>query len=46
MEREELLGQVNSALEAEGRTLTLSEETINGELDDALESVTDDAQVD
>ena len=46
MEREELLGQVNSALETEGRTLTLSEETINGELDDALEDVTDDAQVD
>jgi hypothetical protein len=46
MEREELLGQVNSALEEEGVTLTLSEETINGELDDALEDVTDDAQVD
>lgn len=46
MEREELLGQVNDALESEGRTLTLSEETINGELDDALEGVTDDAQVD
>lgn len=46
MEREELLGQVNSALEDEGRTLTLSEETINGELDDALEGVTDDTQVD
>ena len=46
MEREELLGQVIDALESEGRTLTLSEETINGELDDALEGVTDDAQVD
>ena len=46
MEREALLEQVNDALESEGRTLTLSEETINGELDDALEGVTDDAQVD
>ena len=46
MEREALLEQVNDALENEGRTLTLSEETINGELDDALEGVTDDAQVD
>ncbi len=46
MEREELLGQVNDALEAEGSTLTLSEETINGELDDALEDVENDDQVD
>lgn len=46
MEREELLGQVNEALEAEGVTLTLSEETINGELDDALEDVENDDQVD
>lgn len=46
MEREELLGQVNEVLENEGSTLTLSEETINGELDDALEDVENDDQVD
>ena len=46
MEREELLGQVNDVLENEGSTLTLSEETINGELDDALEDVENDDQVD
>lgn len=46
MEREELLGQVNEVLENEGSTLTLSEETINGELDDALEDIENDDQVD
>ena len=44
MEREELLQQVNESIEAEGKQLsaTLSEESINGELDDALEDITDD----
>ncbi|MBR1449554.1 MAG: hypothetical protein IJ588_12520 [Prevotella sp.] len=46
MEREELLQQVNESLENDGKKLssTLSEETINGELDDALEDMGDDAE--
>ena len=46
MEREELLQQVNESLEVDGKKLssTLSEETINGELDDALEDIGDDAE--
>lgn len=46
MNTEELEVQVNEALEAEGVTLTLSSETINGELEDALEDVENDDQVD
>ena len=46
MEREELLQQVNESLEADGKQLssTLSEETINGELDEALEDIGDDEE--
>ena len=46
MEREELLQQVNESLEADGKHLssTLSEETINGELDDCLEDIGDDEE--
>jgi len=46
MEREELLQQVNESIEADGKQLsaTLSEESINGELDDALEDITDDEE--
>ena len=46
MEREELLQQVNESIEADGKKLssTLSEETINGELDEALESIGDDEE--
>lgn len=44
MEREELRTKVNDSLG--GTQLTLSERTINEELDDVLETVTDDAQVD
>ena len=46
MEREELLQQVNESIEADGRQLSpsLSEESINGELDDALEDITDDEE--
>lgn len=48
MEREELRNKVNENLESSQTTLSssLSEETINSELDDALEDVTDDGQVD
>ena len=46
MEREELLQQVNESLENDGKQLssTLSEETINGELDEALEDIGDDEE--
>jgi hypothetical protein len=46
MEREELLQQVNESLENDGKKLssTLSEETINGELDEALEDISDDEE--
>ena len=46
MEREELLQQVNESIEADGKNLSpsLSEESINGELDDALEDITDDEE--
>ncbi len=46
MEREELLQQVNESIEADGKQLSpsLSEESINGELDDALEDITDDEE--
>lgn len=46
MEREELLQQVNESLESDGKKLssTLSEETINGELDEALEDIGDDEE--
>lgn len=46
MEREELLTQVNASIEADGKQLSpsLSEESINGELDDALEDITDDEE--
>jgi hypothetical protein len=46
MEREELLQQVNESLESDGKKLssTLSEETINGELDEALEDISDDEE--
>lgn len=46
MEREELLLQVNESIEADGKQLSpsLSEESINGELDDALEDITDDEE--
>lgn len=46
MEREELLQQVNESLEGDGKQLssTLSEESINGELDDALEDISDDEE--
>lgn len=46
MEREELRSKVDESLESSQVTLTLSDETINGELDDALEGITEDAQVD
>lgn len=46
MEREELRNRIDESLESSQTTLTLSDETINGELDDELEGVTDDAQVD
>lgn len=46
MEREELRNMIDESLESSQTTLTLSDETINGELDDELEGVTDDAQVD
>ena len=46
MEREELLQQVNESIENDGKKLssTLSEETINGELDDALEEIGEDEE--
>lgn len=46
MEREELLQQVNESLEVDGKHLssTLSEETINGELDEALEDISEDEE--
>jgi len=46
MEREELLQQVNESIEADGKQLSpsLSEESINGELDDALEDITEDEE--
>ena len=46
MEREELLQQVNESLENDGKQLssTLSEETINGEIDEALEDISDDEE--
>ena len=46
MEREELLQQVNESLENDGKKLssTLSEETINGELDEALEDIGEDEE--
>jgi len=46
MEREELLQQVNESIEADGKQLSpsLSEESINGELDDALEDISDDEE--
>ena len=44
MEREELLQQVTESIEADGKQLSpsISEESINGEIDDALEELTDD----
>lgn len=46
MEREELLQQVTESIEADGKQLSpsISEESINGELDDALEDLTDDEE--
>ena len=46
MEREELLQQVTESIEADGKQLSpsLSEESINGELDDALEDITEDEE--
>lgn len=46
MEREELLQLVNESIEADGKKLSpsISEETVNGELDDALEDVTEDEE--
>lgn len=45
MEREELLQEVQGAIEAEGKQLSpsISEETINEELDDELDGFNDDA---
>ncbi len=45
MEREELLQEVQGVIEAEGKQLSpsISEETINAELDDELEDFNDDA---
>ena len=46
MEREELFTQVTESIEADGKQLSpsLSEETINGELDDALEDIGEDEE--
>lgn len=46
MEREELLQQVTESIEADGKQLSpsISEESINGELDDALEDITEDEE--
>ena len=46
MEREELLQQVTESIEADGKQLSpsLSEETINGELEDALEDIGEDEE--
>lgn len=46
MEREELLQQVTERIEADGKQLSpsLSEESINGEIDDALEDFGDDEE--
>lgn len=46
MEREELLQQVQESIEADGKQLSpsLSEASINGELDDALEELGDDEE--
>ena len=46
MEREELLQQVTESIEADGKQLSpsLSAETINGEIDDALEDIGDDEE--
>lgn len=46
MEREELLQQVTESIEADGKQLSpsLSEESINGELDDALEDIGEDEE--
>jgi hypothetical protein len=46
MEREELLQQVTENIEADGKQLSpsLSEESINGELDDALEDIGEDEE--
>lgn len=44
MEREELLQEVQTVIEGEGKNLSpsISEETINAELDDELENINDD----
>ena len=46
MEREELLQEVQSLIEADGKQLSrsISEETINAELDDELENIGDDEE--
>lgn len=46
MEREELLQEVQVAIEADGKKLSpsISEETINAELDDELENIGDDEE--
>lgn len=46
MEREELLQQVQESIEADGKQLSpsLSEASINGELDDALEDIGEDEE--
>lgn len=46
MEREELLQEVQSVIEADGKQLSrsISEETINAELDDELENIGDDEE--
>lgn len=46
MEREELLQKVNETIEADGKKLSpsISEETINAELDDELEGIGDDEE--
>ena len=46
MEREELLQEVKGVIESDGKQLSrsISEETINAELDDELENIGDDAE--
>lgn len=46
MEREELLQEVKGVIEADGKNLSrsISEETINAELDDELENIGDDVE--
>ena len=46
MEREELLQEVQGVIESDGKKLSpsISEETINAELDDELENIGEDAE--